>query len=40
MWVYVIVSLRDEVPMLRAFRIRDGEIAECQVVVIDRPPSL
>ncbi|MGZ4737025.1 MAG: Mov34/MPN/PAD-1 family protein [Acidimicrobiia bacterium] len=40
MWVYVIVSLRDEAPMLRAYRIRDGEIAECQVVVIDRPPSL
>ena len=24
MWIYVIVSLRDEVPMLRAYRIRDG----------------
>ncbi len=34
MWVYVIVSLRDEVPMLRAYRIRDGEIAECQVRAI------
>ena len=33
MWVYVIVSLRDEVPMLRAYRIRDGIVAECQVVV-------
>ncbi len=33
MWIYVIVSLRDEVPMLRACRIRDGVIAECQVVV-------
>ena len=33
MWVYVIVSLRDEVPMLRAFRIRDGEVGECQVVL-------
>ena len=33
MWIYVIVSLRDEVPMLRAYRIRDGEIAECQVVL-------
>src|SRR5262245_53411720 len=31
MWVYVIVSLRDEVPMLHAYRIRDGGIAECQV---------
>lgn len=33
MWVYVIVSLRDEAPMLRAFRIRDERIAECAVVV-------
>ena len=33
MWVYVIVSLRDEIPMLRAYRIRDDVIAECQVVV-------
>jgi proteasome lid subunit RPN8/RPN11 len=33
MWIYVIVSLRDEVPMLRAFRIRDETVAECQVVL-------
>lgn len=33
MWIYVIVSLRDDVPMLRAYRIRDGDIAECQVVL-------
>ena len=33
MWVYVIVSLRDDIPTLRAYRIRDGEIAECQVVL-------
>ena len=33
MWVYVIVSLRDDTPTLRAFRVREGEIAECQVVV-------
>ena len=33
MWVYVIVSLRDEAPVLRAFRIRDETIAECQVVL-------
>lgn len=33
MWVYVIVSLRDDVPTLRAYRIREGEIAECQVVL-------
>jgi [CysO sulfur-carrier protein]-S-L-cysteine hydrolase len=34
MWVYVIVSLRDESPMLRAYRIRDDAIAECQVVLM------
>ncbi|MGQ0802421.1 MAG: Mov34/MPN/PAD-1 family protein [Actinomycetota bacterium] len=32
-WVYVIVSLRDGDPVLRAYRIRGGEIAECQVVL-------
>jgi proteasome lid subunit RPN8/RPN11 len=37
MWVYVIVSLRDEAPMLRAFRIRDGQVAECQVVLEQGP---
>ena len=31
MWIYVIVSLRDDVPMLRAYRIRDGVVAECAV---------
>jgi len=36
-WIYVIVSLRDEAPSLRAFRIRDGQVAECQVVLEDRP---
>ena len=34
MWIYVIVSLRDEMPMLRAYRIRDDVIAECQVELI------
>jgi proteasome lid subunit RPN8/RPN11 len=34
MWIYMIVSLRDEVPMLRAYRIRDGEISECQVAIV------
>lgn len=34
MWIYVIVSLRDEEPMLRAYRIRDGAIAECSVVLV------
>ena len=32
-WHYVIVSLRDEVPNLRSFRIRDGEVEEESVVV-------
>jgi proteasome lid subunit RPN8/RPN11 len=32
-WVYVIVSLKDGAPVLRAYRIRDGDIAECQVVL-------
>ena len=32
-WVYVLVSLRDGNPVLRAYRIRDTEIAECQVVL-------
>lgn len=33
MWIYMIISLRDEVPMLRSFRIRDEEVRECQVVL-------
>jgi proteasome lid subunit RPN8/RPN11 len=32
-WHYVIVSLRDDVPMLRSFRLRDGRIDEEPVVV-------
>lgn len=32
-WIYVLVSLRDSEPTLRAYRIRDGEIAEIAVVV-------
>jgi [CysO sulfur-carrier protein]-S-L-cysteine hydrolase len=40
MWVYVIVSLRDEVPTLHAYRIRDGAVAECSVVVEGRGSSL
>jgi proteasome lid subunit RPN8/RPN11 len=35
MWVYVIVTLRDESPMLRAYRIREGAIAECQVQLVE-----
>ena len=32
-WVYVIVSLRDGGPVLRAYRVRDKQITECQVVL-------
>ena len=32
-WHYVIVSLRDEAPMLRSYRIVDGGIAEEPVVI-------
>jgi len=35
MWIYVIVSLRDDAPMLRAYRIRADVIAECAVVIDD-----
>jgi len=34
-WIYVIVSLRDGEPVLRAYRIQAGEIAEV-AVVLDR----
>ena len=34
-WHYVIVSLRDEAPMLRSYRIVDEQISEEQVVVDD-----
>ena len=30
-WFYVIVSLRDQAPVLRSYRIRGGEIAETAV---------
>ena len=32
-WIYVLVSLRDGDPVLRAYRVRDDTIAECQVVL-------
>jgi len=32
-WIYVLVSLRDGEPVVRAYRIRDGDIDECQVVL-------
>jgi proteasome lid subunit RPN8/RPN11 len=35
-WHYVIVSLRDEAPMLRSYRIRDGAIAEERVAIDGR----
>jgi [CysO sulfur-carrier protein]-S-L-cysteine hydrolase len=38
-WVYVLVSLRDGDPVLRAYRIRDGAISECPVVLEQRPPA-
>jgi proteasome lid subunit RPN8/RPN11 len=34
-WIYAIVSLRDDLPMLRAYRIRGGEIAEVRVELTD-----
>jgi proteasome lid subunit RPN8/RPN11 len=33
-WHYVLVSLRDEAPMTRSFRIVDGKISEEPVVLI------
>ena len=35
-WHYVIVSLRDDAPVLRSYRIVDGKIAEEPVVVVGR----
>ena len=35
-WHYVIVSLRDEAPMLRSYRIIDGTIADEVVALADR----
>ncbi len=32
-WLYVIVSLRDQAPVLRAYRIRQGGIAEVAVAL-------
>jgi [CysO sulfur-carrier protein]-S-L-cysteine hydrolase len=36
-WHYVIVSLRDEAPILRSFRIVSGAVTEEPVGVLDRP---
>ncbi len=35
-WHYVIVSMRDDLPSLRSYRIVDGEITEERVLVDDR----
>jgi [CysO sulfur-carrier protein]-S-L-cysteine hydrolase len=32
-WVYVIVSLRDDAPMLRAYRILDGNVTEVPIAI-------
>jgi [CysO sulfur-carrier protein]-S-L-cysteine hydrolase len=32
-WIYALVSLKDETPVMRAYRIRDGEIAEVAIAV-------
>ena len=34
-WLYVLVSLKHAEPVLRTYRIRDGAVAECEVVVAD-----
>jgi [CysO sulfur-carrier protein]-S-L-cysteine hydrolase len=34
-WLYVLVSLKHAEPVLRAYRIRDGVIGECEVVLAD-----
>ncbi len=34
-WVYVLVSLKHAEPVLRAYRIRDAVIEECEVVLTD-----
>ncbi len=34
-WVYVLVSLKHAEPVLRAYRIRDSVVGECEVVLAD-----
>lgn len=36
LWLYAIVSLRDDVPMLRAYRIRNDAISETRVDIVGR----
>jgi len=35
-WHYMIISLRDDEPMLRSWRIVDGEVTEEPIVVVSR----
>jgi [CysO sulfur-carrier protein]-S-L-cysteine hydrolase len=34
-WIYVLVSLKHAEPVLRAYRIRDSAVGECEVVLAD-----
>ena len=34
-WLYILVSLKHAEPVLRSYRIRDGKVVECEVVVTD-----
>jgi len=34
-WLYVLISLKHAEPVLRSYRIRDGRVEECEVVVAD-----
>jgi proteasome lid subunit RPN8/RPN11 len=34
-WVYVLVSLKHAEPVVRGYRIRDGVVTECELVVAD-----
>jgi len=34
-WIYVLVSLKHAEPVLRAYRIRDAAVGECEVVLED-----
>jgi [CysO sulfur-carrier protein]-S-L-cysteine hydrolase len=34
-WLYALVSLKHAEPVLRAYRIREGVVVECEVVVSD-----
>jgi proteasome lid subunit RPN8/RPN11 len=34
-WLYLVVSLKHAEPVLRTYRIRDGVVVECELVVAD-----